>query len=154
MNYRRLLFVCMATISVATPCLAASEINVQFGSYETRDEAEKRVSDITSAHKNDLGGKAPAIREVKLPPDNLTVFRTQAGPYDSRATAQSICQKLSSTGDECYVVESAVASPVAPTPVAPAPVAAAAPPPPAPAAPAPVVTAPAPPPLGSERCTF
>jgi hypothetical protein len=49
------------------------------------------------------------IREVTLPPDNLTVYRTQAGPLPSRAAAQSVCSQLASNGDDCYVVETAMA---------------------------------------------
>lgn len=150
MRISRFFIALSAVLAASGPALAATEISVQFGSFETREEAQKRINDINSSHSGDLGGLAPTIREVKLPPDNLTVFRTQAGPLDSRLSAQSLCLKFSSRGDECYVVET-VARPdapkaaEAPKPVAPAALAA-----PTPiTTPAPVVAAPTPAPISS-----
>ena len=87
---------------------------VQFGSFETNDEAQKRLTTVKSAHAAELGSLPASVREVKLPPDNLTVYRTQAGPLASRSDAQSLCSKLASSGDECYVVETAVSGNVVP----------------------------------------
>jgi hypothetical protein len=81
---------------------------LQFGSFETKAEAEKRLSEVTAKHKAKIGSLATAVREVKLPPDNLTVYRTQAGPVENRAAAQAICSQLTSAGDECYIVQTAM----------------------------------------------
>ena len=115
MKHTRLaLVLTMATLST-TPAFAASVTMLQFGSFETRDEAEKRLSEVTSKHTAEMGKLATSIREIKLPPDNLTVYRTQAGPVENRAAAQSICAKFASAGDECYIVQTAMvaASPAA-----------------------------------------
>lgn len=119
MNYTRLaLILAMAPLST-TPAFAASVTMLQFGSFETKAEAEKRLSEVTGKYSAELGKLPTSIREVKLPPDNITVYRTQAGPVDSRATAQAICSKLSSTGSDCYIVQTAmVAAPAAPVVVA------------------------------------
>lgn len=109
MNYRR--FVAALLLSTPLAAIAAPAVMVQFGSFETMTEAQKRLSDVKSAHGSTLSALTLGVKEVKLPPDNLTVYRTQAGPVDSRATAQSICSKLSSSGDECYVVETVMAAP-------------------------------------------
>ncbi len=108
MKHTRLALVLAITSFVASPAFAASVTMLQFGSFETRDEAQKRLDDVTSKHKTELAALPTGIREVKLPPDNLTVYRTQAGPVDSRATAQAICAKLASSGDECYIVQTAM----------------------------------------------
>ncbi len=130
-----------ATTLLSAPAMAAPVFMLQFGSFETREEADKRLNDLKSQHAGVIGSMQSGIREVTLPPDNLTVYRTQAGPVETRATAQSICGQLASNGDECYVVETAMAQGfAAPTQVAQATTA------PAPAA-APVAAAPAPAPL-------
>lgn len=83
---------------------------LQFGSFETRAEAEKRLGEVTAKHAASLGKLASSIREVKLPPDNLTVYRTQAGPVENRAAAQALCAQLNGAGDECYIVQTAMES--------------------------------------------
>jgi hypothetical protein len=93
---------------VASGAQAASMTMMQFGSFETRVEAEKRLAEVSKKHAAELGNLPSSIREVKLPPDNLTVYRTQAGPVESRAVAQNICSKLASSGDECYIVQTAM----------------------------------------------
>lgn len=101
---------------LASPALAAPVFLLQFGSFETREEAESRLGELNAKHSGVLGRMQSGIREVTLPPDNLTVYRTQAGPLETRADAQSVCSQLASNGDECYVVETAMMQPLsAPT---------------------------------------
>ena len=107
MKYRHLLPLLSVFIPVSFVA-AAPVVMVQFGSFETNDEAQKRLTTIKSSHADVLGALPASVREVKLPPDNLTVYRTQAGPFASRTDAQSLCAKLATSGDECYVVETAV----------------------------------------------
>lgn len=147
MKNRAYFLMLAATTLLSAPAMAAPVFMLQFGSFETREEADKRLADLKSQHAGVIGSMQSGIREVTLPPDNLTVYRTQAGPVETRAAAQSICGQLASNGDECYVVETAMAPAFAqPTQVAEAktaPVPAAAPAAiPAPAVPAPVATAP------------
>ena len=115
MKKTRLVLALIVTSFMATPVLAASLTMLQFGSFETRDEAEKKLSDISGKYKDALGALPTNIREVKLPPDNLTVYRTQAGPVADRSAAQGICSKLAANGDECYIVQTAMVN--APAPV-------------------------------------
>ncbi len=110
MKHTRLALACIMATFTTTPALAASQTMLQFGSFETRDEAEKRLSEVTSKHSAEIGKLTASIREVKLPPDNLTVYRTQAGPVADRAAAQTICAQLANTGDECYIVQTAMAA--------------------------------------------
>ena len=99
-----LLFLATASTALAKP---ATVFMLQFGSFESTDEANQRVSSLKSKHGGLIGNMQSRVLEVKLP-DNLTVYRTQAGPVPSRAEAKSICAQLASNGDECYVVETAM----------------------------------------------
>lgn len=103
-----------STSALAKP---ASVFMLQFGSFESTDEANQRVSSLKSKHAGLIGNMGSRVQEVALP-DNLTVYRTQAGPVASRAEAQSICAQLASNGDECYVVETAMSTQPAATQVA------------------------------------
>ena len=106
----------------STSALAAPVFMLQFGSFETKEEAEKHLGELTTKHAASVSALSPTIREVTLPPDNLTVYRTQAGPVASKPEAQAICSKLAVNGGQCYIVETAmIASASAPkAPVAPA----------------------------------
>ena len=73
MKHTRLALALAITSLSATPVIAASVTMLQFGSFETRDEAEKRLSEVKSKHAKEISGLASSIREVKLPPDNLPV---------------------------------------------------------------------------------
>lgn len=114
MNYRRFAIAFALSATTALSAYAAPVVMVQFGSFETMDEAQKRLAEVKAANGAALGGLSASVREVKLPPDNLTVFRTQAGPVESRSVAQSICSKLATNGTECYVVETALADKITP----------------------------------------
>lgn len=103
-----------STSALAKP---ASVFMLQFGSFESTEEANQRVSSLKSKHAGLIGNMGSRVQEVALP-DNLTVFRTQAGPVASRAEAQSICAQLASNGDECYVVETAMSTQPAATQMA------------------------------------
>lgn len=103
-------FAVACAVFISQSACAASLTMLQFGSFETRAEAQKRLTEVTAKHATQLSKLASTIREVKLPPDNLTVYRTQAGPVESRAAAQAICSQLASVGDECYIVQTAMVS--------------------------------------------
>lgn len=103
-------FAVACAVFISHSACAASLTMLQFGSFETRAEAQKRLTEVTAKHATQLSKLASNIREVKLPPDNLTVYRTQAGPVESRAAAQAICSQLASAGDECYIVQTAMVS--------------------------------------------
>lgn len=103
-------FAVACAVFISHSACAASLTMLQFGSFETRAEAQKRLTEVTAKHATQLSKLASNIREVKLPPDNLTVYRTQAGPVESRAAAQAICAQLASVGDECYIVQTAMVS--------------------------------------------
>lgn len=126
--YRTLLAVCAgSSLALAGVAVAATPVfMLQFGSFETRGEAEAQANNISTKHSGIVAKYPTSIRQITMPPDNLTVYRTQAGPLPSRDAAQTVCAQLASQGDECYVVETMLKAPpaslaVAPQLVAPAP---------------------------------
>ena len=99
---------------VSTTAYAAPVFLLQFGSFESRAEADEKLTALKTKHAGVLSRMEVGVREVTLPPDNLTVYRTQAGPLATRADAQSVCSQLASNGDDCYVVETAMMQPMSP----------------------------------------
>lgn len=117
-----------ALLLSSTAAVAASTVYMlQFGSFQSDEEAQKHLDELKNKHVGALSRLQSTVRPVTLPPDNLTVYRTQAGPLATRGDAQAVCAQLASNGDECYIVESALmpagkAAAVAPRPaMAPAP---------------------------------
>ncbi len=100
--------IAVAASLLATSALAAPVFMLQFGSFESKDEAASHLVAIKSKNAAALGSLTTSVREITLPPDNLTVYRTQAGPLNTRADAQAVCAKLAGSGDDCYVVETAM----------------------------------------------
>lgn len=97
-----------ALIALASPSFAAPVVMLQFGSFESKAEADQRLASMKSKHAGILGDMPSFVREVKTPYGS-TVYRTQVGPVAGRPQAQSICAQLVSNGDsECYIVESAM----------------------------------------------
>ncbi len=86
---------------------------LQLGSFESRADAQARWSSLSETYPELLQGLSMRLLDVTLPPDNFTVYRTQAGALTSRADAQIICERLNARGDECYIVETAMFQPQA-----------------------------------------
>jgi hypothetical protein len=106
-----MLFVSCAAMALAGNAAASPVFMLQFGSFETRAEAEAQAQAIATKHGGIVTKYPTSIREITMPPDNLKVYRTQAGPLPTRDAAQTVCAQLASQGDECYVVETMMASP-------------------------------------------
>lgn len=104
------LIVVLPVLAFSASAMAATSpvILMQFGSFETEKEAQAHLQTITNKHAGIVGRLPSSVREVQMAP-GLSVFRTQAGPVGSRSEAQSICAQLASNGDECYIVETAMA---------------------------------------------
>ncbi len=109
---QRFVFALLMSVT-ATPVLAATATMVQFGSFESKAEAEARLAEVKQKHGGLISGLSSSVSEVPIG-EGMTSFRTQAGPVANKAAAQSICAQLASNGDECYVVETAIAQPKAP----------------------------------------
>lgn len=111
MTFAQFLRYSVAMATLATPVALQAQEGVyllQLGSFEKKDAAQARWSVLQNKYPNLLESLAVRYMDVTLPPDNFTVYRTQAGALASRANAQSICDRLTAKGDECYVVETAM----------------------------------------------
>lgn len=111
MTFSSLLRCSVAIGALAAASAQASQSGVyllQLGSFEKKNAAQERWQTLQGKYPNLLEGLSARFVDVTLPPDNFTVYRTQAGALASRANAQSICDRLTAKGDECYVVETAM----------------------------------------------
>lgn len=107
MKRARFALLLSTALIAASPAYASVVTILQFGSYQTRAEAEKRLAEVSEKFKTQLGGLTLSVREVKLPTAELTVYRTQTGPIENPANAQGICAQFAALREECYVVQSA-----------------------------------------------
>lgn len=104
----------LSGVMAATALSAQAQERVfllQLGSFESKQEAQSRWIELQGKYPQLLEGLSVRLQDVTLPPDNYTVYRTQAGPLPSPADAQIICDRLSARQDECYVVETAMFRP-------------------------------------------
>lgn len=108
MKHARLVLILVMTLLAVVPARAASLTMLQFGSFETREEAEKRLTELNAKHGKALKSLPSSVREIALSSGNLTVYRAQAGPIADRKAAQDVCAALASGGDECYIVNTAM----------------------------------------------
>ncbi len=97
-----------AALLMTAPARAESTFLLQFGSFNTEAQAEQKWTDIKTKNTDVVGKLTLHVAEVALPPDNTTMYRTQAGPVSSHDDAAALCGTLQSRGVECYVVETAM----------------------------------------------
>ncbi len=95
-------------IFIAAGAHAQSVYLLQLGSFPSEQQANERWQSLLNKHPDLLSGLSLRIAQVALPPDNSIIYRTQAGPIENRGDASEVCQKLASTKDECFVVETAM----------------------------------------------
>lgn len=104
--------VALACALYAGPSAADERVFLlQLGSFESRAEAQNRWRELQQDYPELMEGLSVRLLDVTLPPDDFTVYRTQAGALYNRSDAQIICDKLTKSGDECYVVETAMFDP-------------------------------------------
>ncbi len=87
---------------------AATTYLVQLGSYDSEKQALDQWNKVNKRFPNLFGSLRYIPKTVKMPPDNVTYHRTQAGPLKSRGDAEAVCDDMQVSGYECYVVETAV----------------------------------------------
>jgi hypothetical protein len=93
---------------VHSPAYAQSVYLLQLGSFPSEKQANERWQSLLSKHPDIFSGLSLRVAQVALPPDNSIIYRTQAGPIESRSDATEACKKLASSRDECFVVETAM----------------------------------------------
>ncbi len=85
------------------PQVARGSWYVQFGSYSTRELAEKAERQIRAGHQNLFAGKQFVILAAVLP-NGTTTYRLRIAFADS-AAAGGFCRNAKSDGVDCYVAK-------------------------------------------------
>ncbi|MDE6477622.1 MAG: SPOR domain-containing protein [Alphaproteobacteria bacterium] len=85
------------------PAVARGSWYVQFGSYSTRELAEKAERQIRAGHQNLFAGKQFVILAAVLP-NGTTTYRLRIAFADS-AAANGFCRNAKSDGVDCYVAK-------------------------------------------------
>ncbi len=99
-------------VYTGSQAMAADSVYLlQLGSFEKEILAKQRWVELQQQFPSELKDLGVRISSVTLPPDDYIVYRTQAGPYQTRAQAQDVCDALQSMDEECYVVQTAMFTP-------------------------------------------
>lgn len=102
----------MLLVAVLPAAAQASPVYLlQLGSYDNLQEARARWGELKNKYPDLLKDFSARFQDVNLPPDNFVVYRTQAGALKEKADAERVCERITSRGDECYVVETAIFRP-------------------------------------------
>ncbi|MGE0232358.1 MAG: SPOR domain-containing protein, partial [Flavobacteriaceae bacterium] len=87
---------------VSTSAGPAGTYVVQVASRKSEDQAQSAVSSIQSRYNSALGGHVPRIERADLG-DKGVYYRVGVGPISSQQEAVSICERLKSAGQDCFV---------------------------------------------------
>lgn len=74
---------------------------VHLASYKSQRDASRGWTQLRRAHRNLLGSLESEITEVNLGPGKGVFYRLLAGPLDSRAAQQRLCQQLKAKKQFC-----------------------------------------------------
>ena len=89
---------------IAPPRANGGDVRVQLGSVKTKARAEKEAGRLARIHKLLLGSLE--IRLIRADLGSRGVYyRLRVGPFPDRATADSLCRKLSARQQNCIVVK-------------------------------------------------
>lgn len=102
------LFAILFSLTLGSGAHAQSVFMIQLGSFPSEEQAVQRWESLKSKHGNVVAPLSLRIAEVALPPENVVVYRTQAGPIETREEATQYCNKLSAASQECFVIETAM----------------------------------------------
>ena len=86
----------------AAPAAGGGPYYVQVSSQRSEAEAQSAYRDLQAKFPSQLGGHAPAVRQVNLG-DKGTFYRTLVGPYGSMEQAAQMCSSLKAAGGNCLV---------------------------------------------------
>ena len=86
----------------AAPSAGGGPYYVQVSSQRSEAEAQSAYRDLQAKFPSQLGGHAPAVRQVNLG-EKGTFYRTLVGPYGSSEQAAQMCSSLKAAGGNCIV---------------------------------------------------
>lgn len=88
----------------ATTLALAGAHRIQLGSFRTEKDAERAWGIFKERHPGELAQLAPMIVRAELAGGSQVYYRVQAGPFDSRTAATSVCSQLKAKKQGCLVV--------------------------------------------------
>lgn len=92
-----------APTKVAAVKSASGKYRLQLASVRSREEADRLVQNLMSAHASQLGGAEAEIDEAVL--GNMgTFYRVRLGPYANANDPRKLCTTLKPQGYDCQVV--------------------------------------------------
>ncbi len=85
------------------PKASAGKYRLQLASVRSREEADRLVQNLMSAHASQLGGAEAQIDEAVI--GNMgTFYRVRLGPYANANDPRKLCTTLKPQGYDCQVV--------------------------------------------------
>lgn len=93
----------VAPKTVAAKPSAGGKYRLQLASVRSREEADRLVQNLMSAHASQLGGAEAQIDEAVI--GNMgTFYRVRLGPYANANDPKKLCTTLKPQGYDCQVV--------------------------------------------------
>ena len=78
---------------------------IQLGALPSEESARREWVRIEMRHPDFVRNRIPTIVPVELDPQMGKVFRLRTGPISEIRSARSLCRKLKSQGQDCFVVK-------------------------------------------------
>ena len=98
-TYMRALSLFICSQLLAWNAVAADPAFVlQLGTFGEENQAKKHWERVQERYPELMEGLSLRVASVKLPPDNIQVYRTQAGVLPTRSDAEIVCDKLARAG--------------------------------------------------------
>ncbi len=88
--------------SAATAGSVADNYRIQLAAVKSQADADKAWKRILAKHGDVLGSLTVHIVRADLGTQGV-YYRVQAGPFADKASAQSVCEQLKSSGQQCLV---------------------------------------------------
>jgi cell division septation protein DedD len=88
--------------SAATTGTVADNYRIQLAAVKSQADADKAWKRILAKHTDVLGSLTVHIVRADLGTQGI-YYRVQAGPFADKASAQSVCEQLKSSGQQCLV---------------------------------------------------
>lgn len=98
----------LAQLSLVKVASAQTVFMVQLGTFDSEQKAQKHWIKLSQAYPDLFKNLRYTPNEVVSRPDDFVSFRTQAGPIPTRGEAEALCDQMSESEYECYIVETAM----------------------------------------------
>jgi hypothetical protein len=98
---------CLTVMGVASPAYASNVFLLQLGLFSSKEAADEQFKKIMDTHGKVLDNKRYISKQGSSISGGESAWRVLVGPYENRKLASRACSKLKTTGEDCFVVETA-----------------------------------------------